>query len=148
MAVATDFQDLRTGLSVTHYLSGNASTAKDMGWVDMRDYDAILITVHAAALTGNGVTVFSIIANADSAGGDTDATIKTHAVASAPDAAGDYLVLEASAAEIQGASTSTTGALRYVSAAVTAANAADNIAVTYVRKAKHSKLNLTADSVA
>lgn len=148
MAVATDFQDLRANLKVTHYLSGDATTVKDIAWVDMQDYDAILITAHAAALTGVGVTVFKIIANSESDGSGTDAEIKAHAVASAPDAADDYLVLEASAEEIRAGETSSTGQLRYVSAAIDAANASDEIAVTYVRKARHAKLNLTADVVA
>lgn len=148
MAVETDFQDLRSKLKVDHFLSGNASSAKDMGWVDMRDYDAILITVHAAALTGNGVTAFKILANSESDGSGTDAEIKAHAVGSAPDADGDYLVLEASAEEIREAETAANAQLRYVSANITAANGSDNIAVTYVRRAKRATRDLTADSVA
>lgn len=143
MAVATAFDGLSSNLKVDQTLSGNATTAKDIKWVDMRDYSSILVTATAAALTGVGVTVFKILANSASDGSGSDVEIKAHAVGSAPDAAGDYLVLECSAEEIVGAGSN----LRYVSANVTAANAADNIVVTYVRKAEHCQSGLTADYV-
>lgn len=141
-AIATD--KMTSNLAVTHYLSGDATTEKDIAWVDMRDYSHILVTAHAAALTGLGVTVFKIIANSESDGSGSDVEIKAHAVGSAPDAAGDYLVLEASAEEIGAAGTD----LRYVSAAIDAANSADQIAVTYVRMPIRPQDGLTADTVA
>lgn len=144
MAVATSSSKLLSELKVTHYLSGDATTPKDIAWVDMRDYDSILVTVLAAALTGAGVTVFKILANSASDGSGTDVEIKAHAVGSAPDAAGDYLVLEATAEEI-----GTAGAgLRYVTANIDAANAADQIAVTYIRRSNRPQAGLTADVVA
>lgn len=137
---------LASNLKVTSYLSGDASSAKDIGWVDMRDYTHILVTATAAALTGTGVTAMSIIANSDSAGGGTDVTLATHAVGSAPDAAGDMLVLEADMAV---AAASTTADLRYVSVKLTCDNAADNIVVTYIRGgARFAQDELTTDVVA
>jgi hypothetical protein len=142
-AIATD--KLRSNLKIDHYLSGDASTAKDIGWVDMRDYGRIMITALAAALTGTGITAFKILANSKSDGSGTDVEVKAHAVGSAPDAAGDYLVLECSAEEIR----SLGADLRYVSANIDANNAGDNIAVTYIRaEPRFAQAGLTADHVA
>ena len=145
-AIATDI--VQSNIKQTFYLSGDATTEKDIAWVDMKDYDNILICAGAAALTGVGVTVFKIIANSESDGSGTDVEIKAHAVGSAPDAAGDYLFLEASAEEIGAASTTASGQLRYVSAAIDAANAADEIAVIYTRtNPKFAHDGLTVDYV-
>lgn len=146
MASSIATNKLRSQLAITHHLSGDASSAKDLGWVDMRDYGNIMITVVAAALTGLGVTAFKILANSESDGSGTDYEIKVHAVGSAPDAAGDSLVLECNAEEINEVSG---GLARYVSANITAANAADNIVATYVRaKPRYPQADLTADAVA
>lgn len=146
MASAIATNKLRECMAVTHYLSGDATTPKDLGWVDMRDYGNIMITVLAAALTGAGVTVFKILANAQSNGGGTDYEIKAHAVGSAPDADGDYLVLECSAEEIAQVSG---GLARYVSANIDTADASDNIVATYIRcNPRFAQSGLTADVVA
>jgi hypothetical protein len=150
MAVATDNNHLRSNLAVTMYdHDPDGTSATDVAWVDMRDYDSIMVIAMASALTGNGATAFTLLANNASDGSGTDVEIKAHAVGSAPDAVGDYLVLECSAEEIRGAETTATEQLRYVSANLTMNNAADENVVTYIRgRAKFAADNLTADSVA
>lgn len=142
-AIAT--KNLSARLAVLHTISGDASSAKDLDWVDMRDFDQILCTVQAVALTGNGVTQFSILANPQSNGGGTDVIVKQHAVGSAPDAVGDKLILEASAEEIRQLGET----LRYVSINITTANSADSIIGTTIQSAgRFSHADLTADIVA
>ena len=142
---------MAANLKVNHYDHdpANSTVATDVGWVDMRDFENIMMTTFASALTGVGVTVFQIVANSESNGSGTDAIIKAHAVGSAPDAVGDWLVLECTAKELAQESTSTTGELRYVSAKLTCANTADEQVVTYIRGgAKRPADGLTVDTVA
>lgn len=135
--------------AVTGYVPGDISTASEIGWVDMSDYEGIVVKVNAVNLTGVGVDEFSIVANSESDGGGTDATVDSHAVASAPDAAGDYLFLEVSAEQIRAVETAATGQLRYVTAKIGTANASDRVEVTYIRYgARFAKDGLTADVVA
>lgn len=127
----------------------DTTDATDVEWVDMRDYENFAVLVMASALTGIGVTAFTILANSESDGSGTDVTIKTHAVGSAPDAVGDYLVLECTAEEIAQEGADAGEDLRYVSANLTMDNAADENVVTYVRGgAKRAHDALTADTVA
>lgn len=145
MASTIASQTASNRMKVTSYLSGDASSAKDIEWVDMSGYGGIMITATAAALTGLGVTAFKILANPESDGGGTDVEIKAHAVGSAPDADGDMLVLECSAAELADLGDT----LRYVSANITCANSSDNIVVTYIRHSpRFAQDGLTADVVA
>lgn len=133
-------------MKITSHLSGDASTAKAVpaAYLDMRDYGNVAIIAAAAALTGAGITALSLVASA-AAAGTSKATVKSHAVGTAPDAAGDMIVLEASAAEIAAAGTD----MRYISAWVDCANAADNIVVTIIRCNPRFPQNaLTADVIA
>lgn len=135
---------------VTQYDHDPGSTAAvDIAWVDMKDYSEITISTFASALTGAGCNAFTILANSESNGSGTDATVATHAIGSAPDAVGDYLFLSVSAEMIRAVETSSTGQLRYVSASITCANAADEQVVTYIRsEPRFAKDGLTADVVA
>lgn len=151
MASAQDSQKLASRMKVTMYDHdpADSTVATDVAWVDMRDYTHFMAITFASALTGNGVIAFKILANSQADGSGTDAEIKVHAVGSAPDAVGDYLVLECSAEEIAAASTSTTGQLRYVSANLDCHNAADESVVVYIRSgARFANEDLTADTVA
>jgi hypothetical protein len=126
----------------------NSTVATDIAWVDMRDYENFAALVFTSSLGGNGPTVFTIVANSQSNGGGTDAVIKSHAVGSAPDAVGDFLVLECTDKELAQESTSTTGELRYVSAKVTCHHTDDEAVVVYLRGgAKRAADGLTADYV-
>ena len=128
----------------------NSTVATDIAWVDMRDFQNFAVLLFTSSLGGNGPTAFTIIANADSAGGGTDVVIKSHAVGSAPDAVGDFLVLECTAEEIaQEASDAGVANARYVSAKVTCQHTDDEAVVVYTRAgAKRAADGLTADVVA
>lgn len=142
---------LFSNLKITMYDHdpADSTVATDVEWVDMRDYENFAVLTFASTLTGAGVTAFSILANSKSDGSGTDVTIKTHAVGSAPDAVGDYLVLECTAEEIAQEGADNSEELRYVSANLTCANAADENVVVYVRGgAKRACDGLTADTVA
>lgn len=148
MAVETDNQDLRAELAVKTFTQGAINAATDIGWVDMRDFDSILISGVATALTGVGLTTFKILANSASDGSGTDVEVKVHALGTAPDAVGDQVFLEATAEEIRQAGVAAGHAVRYVSANAVAANAADRVAFTYIRRGKRKYRNLTADIIA
>ena len=125
------------------------TAANDVGIRDMKDYGEFSVLVMATALTGVGVNAFTIKANSQSNFGGTDATVATHAVGSAPDAEGDYLVLSVTAEMIKAVEVfATHGRLRYVTAILTHANNSDESAVTYIRsKPFIAKRALTADAV-
>lgn len=143
---------LSSRLAVTAYDHdpADSTVATDVQWVDMRDFEHFMAIAFASALTGTGVTAFSILANANSDGSGTDVTIKTHAVGSAPDAVGDYLMLECTAEEIaQEAADAGVSNARYVSVNLTCNNAADENVVVYIRSGnKRAYRGLTADTVA
>lgn len=135
---------LSSTLTVTHYdFDPGGTDPVDVGWVDMRDYDSILITFFRTIGTG-AVDTFKIIANSASDGGGTDVEVKAHAVTSEPDAVGDYIFLECTAADLQ----SVGDDLRYVSASVEFATGTDEGVVTYIRRAKRQYAGLTADTIA
>ena len=128
----------------------DATTAATVGWVDMQGYGELTVVAFASALTGVGNEDFSIVADANSDGSGTNVTVVSHAIGSAPDAVGDYLVLSCTAEQIvqEGADGSQT-ALRYASAKIGVANAADEQVVVYIRsKPTHAVSGLTADVVA
>lgn len=139
----------RNAVTVYDHDPADSTVATDVAWVDMRDYEEITVIAFASALTGSGVTAFKLLGNSAADGSGTDAEIKVHAVGSAPDAVGDYLVLSCTAEELKQASTSTTGAIRYVSANLDCNNAADENVVIYIRsKPRFPRTGLTADTVA
>lgn len=128
----------------------NSTVATDVAWVDMKDFEGIMIAVFASTLSGNGITVFQIIGNSQSNGSGTDsASIISHGVSSPPVAVGDWLTLECSAEMIRELETNSTGQLRYVTALLTANNSADEAVVVYTRYgAKFPRDGLTVDVVA
>ena len=129
---------------ITAYTQGSLASAVDIGWVDMQDYENFAALGLATALTGIGLTTFKILGNTSSTGAGTDVLIKTHAIGSAPDAVGDYLVLECTVEEMASAGAD----LRYLSVSAVAANAADRVAFFYVRTGGIGKAGSTADVVA
>ena len=149
MASAQEVMQLfaRQKIEMISHIPGDTA-ANDVGWKSMVGYEGFAAIVMATNLTGNGVTAFSLLVNTAAAGGGTDGTLKEHAVGSAPDATGDYLVLECTAAEI--AQLGSTDGRSYVgiSASVTAHNGSDEFAVTYIRwKPTFAYDDLTADYV-
>ncbi len=116
----------------TSFLPGDVSSATDVGWVDMKNYNGFRADVLLHTLAGTGITAFLIIANEQSDGGGTDVIIKTHAAPTTANAAGDRLVMECSADEIrQEGVQNNPPTARYVSVKVTANNSGDLTAVTY-----------------
>ena len=149
MAVATDNQQLRSSVKVTQYdFDPDATTATEIAWVDMRDFDAILTSFFRTI--GTGATTLSVVANSSSTGGGTDVTVKTKVLTSAePNAVGDYTFIEVTAEEInQAAVDAGVADVRYVTAVVSVATGTDEGVVTYIRRGKHQKLDLTADNIA
>lgn len=141
MASALGSQSFVANNLVTVYdFDPDESAAVDISWVDMRDYDELTVlairTIGTGALDG-----FTILSNPTSTGGGTDVEVKSHAIASEPDALADFVVLSCHSSELSGN--------RYVSASLEAATSTDEFIVVYIRsKARHGRLNLTADTIA
>jgi len=135
-------------MKVTMYDFDYSNAAVDVAWVDMQNYKTFTAVVFRSVGTGS-ITAFSLLANAQSNGGGTDVTIKTHAIGSAPDAVGDYIVLSCTAEEIaqEAADAGVTGA-RYVSASLTLVTATDEAVVTYILcEPRFASTGLTADYI-
>lgn len=147
MATAQSTNHLTSRLKIDQYdFDPGATTETEIAWVDLADYDSFLAIFFRTI--GTGATTFTIVANSESDGSGTDVEIKAHAVASEPDAVGDTIVLECNAEEVGAASTTASGALRYVTAVVSVATGTDEGVVTYVRgDARHRTDGLTADNI-
>lgn len=118
------------------------TTAVDVGWVDLRDYEGIHITVFKSVGT-DAVSSFKILGNSASDGSGADVELKVSA--STPAAVGDYAHLEVTAEEIGALGTD----LRYVSANLVCDTGTDECVVTYVRfGSKRATSGLSADSIA
>lgn len=126
----------------------DSTVITDVAWVDASGVAWFGVLAFASALTGVGVTVFKILGNSASDGSGTDVVIKTHAVGSAPDAVGDQLWLECSKDEMIAAAQAAGQTVRYVSAQLDCANAADENVVVYIREMELEKSGQTADIVA
>lgn len=146
-AVTTDFQQIKANLEVTAYdFDPGATSLTDIAWVDMSDSVSIMIGFFRTV--GTAATVLNVIGNPESDGSGTDVTIKSKTLTSAePNAVGDYTWIEVTESEIAEAD-KTLGTVRYVTANISVATGTDEAVIIYMRKAKHSKLNLTADNIA
>lgn len=137
---------LTESLAVTMYdLDPDATTTTDVAWVDMRDYDRLLVGFYRVA--GTSDATLTIYGNDSSTGDGTDVLLKTKTLTGVqPNAAADYTFLEISADEIVAASES--GA-RYVSANMSFATSTDEGIVVYIRAgAKYPQTGLTSDDIA
>ena len=148
MAVSTDFQKLRSCLNVTQYdFDPGATTATEIAWVDMQESSGILAGFFRTI--GTGATTLSLVANSASDGSGTDVTVKTKVLTAAePNAVGDTTWIEATGDEIAEAAGAAGVEVRYITAVVSVATGTDEGVVTYIRKGKHKKLDLTADVIA
>lgn len=144
MASTVATEKLTANIAVTHYdFDPNATTATDIAWVDMRNFGHFLCSFFRTIGTSN--VTFKILANSASDGSGQDVEVKAHAVGSQPDAVGDYLFLECTAAEIAALGSN----LRYVTASVSVATNTDEGVVTYVRGLpRNAYADLSADTVA
>ena len=139
--------NLKQNLAVTQYVDapGN-TTAHDVAWVDMRDFERILIAY--TRVVGTGVTALKVLGNSAANGGGTDVELAAD-FDSVPDAVGDYAFVELSAQQIKEKARAAGYEVRYVSLNATNGTAGDTAAVTYIRgAAKHAQAGLTADVVA
>jgi hypothetical protein len=145
-AVTTDY--LSSTIKVLSFdFDPNETAATDVSWQDMRDFGAVLMQVFISVGTG-GLSSFAILANAQSNGGGTDATVKTHALGTAPDAVGDIVNLECLASEFPPLNPAGVH-LRYVSAAISLVTATDECVVVYVfGQPRFAFGSLTADVIA
>jgi len=147
MAVSITPQILSTELSVTQYdLDPDATSLTDVGWVDMRDLSALLISFFRTV--GTSAIVFNIVANTASDGSGDEAIIKTISPAAAPDAVGDYVFGEILAEEVRQKGEEDGKAYRYVSANISFATGTDEAVVTYIGKPRYKYEGLTSDNVA
>jgi hypothetical protein len=147
--VQSEYQKFMSRNAMTLYdFDPNATTATDIAWVDMRDYEGIVFAFFRTI--GTSATTLAVHANSASDGSGTDAVIVTKTLTAAePNAVGDYTFQEVSAEQIANAQTSTTGKLRYVTLVLSFATGTDEGVVVYNRwGAKHAASGLTADSIA
>lgn len=144
MASTVATEKLTANVAVTHYdFDPNATTATDIAWVDMQNFGHFMCSFFRTIGTAN--VTFAILANTASDGSGTEVTVKSHAVGSQPDAVGDYLFLECTAAEIAALGSN----LRYVSASVSVATNTDEGVVTYIRGLpRNAHADLSVDTVA
>lgn len=132
MASAQASDKLATILNVVSYdHDPNSTDATAVEWRAMRDYRNFMAVAMASALTGNGVTAFTINGATNSSGANST-VIKTHALASAPDAVGDNVILEVTAEEVRQQGVTSGYNFTHVSAVLTMDNAADENVVTYI----------------
>jgi len=146
MGVTVEKLSANLYVDVARYTGHTTSGA--VAWYDMRDFRHFMAIVHAAALTGTGVTAFSIKA-APAASATNEQTIVSHAVGSAPDGEDDFLMLECSAEQIAQIGAAAGYDLRYVAVYLTVNNSSDLLDVVHIfggPRFAHS--GLTADSVA
>lgn len=145
MASTVATEKLTANLAVTHYdFDPNVDTAVDVAWVDMHNFGHFLCSFFRTVGTGD-VDGFKILANSASDGSGTDVEIKVHALGSQPNAVGDYVFLECTAAEIAALGSN----LRYVSASLELATSTDEAVVTYIRGCpRNAHADLSVDTVA
>ena len=115
-------------------------------WKAMRDYEGFAVIAVQGVLGGAGMTELSIYAATSSAAANAT-EIKTTGVV-ACDAIGDYTVLEVSMEEIQQIGIAAGYDFTHVTAYIDCDNAADEVAVTYIRYGcKRPTSGLTAETI-
>lgn len=147
MANTINANVLSTKLAVTQYdFDPDATSLTDIGWVDFRDIQKMLISFFRTV--GTSAVVFKIIANTASDGSGSEAVIKTISPAAAPDAVGDYVFGEIHAEEVRQKGEEDGKAYRYVSANISVATGTDEGVVTYIAEGRFCRDGLTSDVVA
>jgi len=148
MANTINVEKLTANIAVTSYdLDPNATTLTDVAWLDMRDFEELLIQFFRTV--GTSAIVFNIIANTLSDGSGDEAIIKVVTPAAAPDAVGDYVFGSVLAEELAQKGGEDGKDYRYVSANISLATGTDEAVVTYIASAGRFKYRgLTSDNVA
>lgn len=134
---------LLSELKITSYdFDPNDTSAHDIAWVDMQDFNALAVEFFRTIGTSN---LTFLIRGSASSDGSSPQTVKTVTVSAQPDAVGDYIFAEITGDEMKEAGQT----LRYASATLTFATGTDEGVVTYVRgHPRRSFAGLTANSVA
>lgn len=140
--MATSHLTIGDNLAITGYKLDTASAVSAAaGWVDMRDFQAILCLY--TRVVGTGVLTEYRIDASTASNGANPVTVKT-GTATTVDAVGDFVKIEVSQREIAAA----LAGARYVSLVVIHPTATEKAGVTYVRKGKVGYSGLTADTIA
>lgn len=139
---------LSANLKVTVYdFDPDATAAADVSWQDMRDYRWFMC-IFVRTIGTSALDTFAILANDESDGGGTDATIKSHAVASEPNLLPDMVVLECTAEELAQEGADAGVELRYVSASCEFATGTDEGILIYIFGGpRFAASGLTADVI-
>jgi hypothetical protein len=133
---------IQAGLHVPTDTNANIHTV--LGYVDIRDYDAIGAICQATTVAGNGITLMEIVAAVDNSGTNATQIKTTGAITTSSNAY--YKTLEATAEEIAELGRASSLALRYVGVRLTCDNTSTRVATTYIRGlAKRPASALTAD---
>lgn len=123
----------------------DVNTAVAVAWKDMRDFAQLLVAFFRTVGTSNLTFLIQASATAD---GASPETIATKTITAQPNAVGDFVFAEITAAQIAQVAMTSGKALRYVSAVLTFATGTDEGVVTYVRGAARFKYDaLSADYV-
>src|SRR5688572_15633805 len=117
----------------------DATVATKIAWVPM----GTRFLAKATLVSGTGVLTFKIFAAVDSSG-TTPTEVAAHATPTTADAAGDQLVLEVDAAQVQAALARAT----HVSVEMDCDANTDIVAVDYLVEPFHAYSGLTADVIA
>ena len=149
MASPVSSEKLTANLAVTLYdFDPNGTTAVDVAWVDMRDFEHFMVGFFRTIGTG-ALDTFAILGNSASDGSGTDVTIVSKTISSEPDAVGDYIWLECTAEQIRQEGEDAGQNLRYVTASVEFATGTDEGVIIYVRQpGRFAHQGLTADLIA
>ena len=150
MAVASASAKLSANIKVLAYdLDPDESAVTDVGWVDLTNYETFMAIFIRSVGTG-ALETFNIIANYVNDTG-TDVTVKEHAIGSEPNAAGDMIFLECTAAEVasmQSSISTATNKLKYVTAEAELATTTDEGVVIYILgNPRFPQAGLTADVI-
>jgi hypothetical protein len=146
--MALDVEKQLSARKITMYdFDPGATSLTDIGWVDMKGYEGLLVSFFRTI--GTSTVVLKIIANSASDGTGDEAVIATKTfTAGQPDAVGDYVFLECLASQIAQASSDNGYNLRYASAQVSVATGTDEGVVTYIQDKPRFKYSaLTADYI-
>ena len=141
---------VKANLKVTQYdFDPDSADPVDVAWVDMRDFERILISFFRTVGTGD-VDTLRILANANPDGSGTDVVVLTKTLTGVqPNAVGDFTFLEASAEQIREACVAAGVDGRYVSLQVEFQTSTDEGVVTYIREPGRRRYDgLTSDNIA
>lgn len=147
MASALSVKKLSAEMAVKSYNfapGSTAATAATTTWLDMRDYELLMVQVTKSVGT-TALAAWKIQAASDASGTNaTDVVTGGGLVA----ALGDQAYLECNAQQIRAADTTNVG-LRYVNAVITLGSSGDKCIVSFLRgNPKFPQSALTADVIA